>query len=631
MFWGSQNFRYSLLSGSVLIALLCCDISITSISMAGTFRVENRKEIRLIVNRVRASQFLSRTTFGPRLEEIEALAKRMTQIGTRRACSEWIDQQMTMPVSHHIETIDQMLAQHNIANDSTDHYLIPYRYHAFHHNAIRGRDQLRQRVAWALSQIFVVSDLENNLSDKDKNLNGDPIWYGFTSYYDKLLNNAFGDYRTLLSDVALHPIMGHYLSHLRNSKAEPSKNQFPDENFAREIMQLFSIGLYELHTDGRLRKDSRGNLIATYDMDTVRALASVFTGLTMHASEDFHWTPIRDFTNSMEMWEEHHETGEKKLLRGMILPAHNGDPGDGIADINAALDNIASHPNVAPFIARILIQRLVRSNPSRGYVRRVVRAYYGGGSSAYAAPEGTGNLGAMIKAILIDPEAFRGTRGRVRRQSDGKITYSVIDRGTEWSRMQEPMLYYLAVIRGLFGKAFYNGSPTAFAILPRMHWEIGQSPFGSPSVFSFYLPDYQPPGPLSDLTVPRRLSSRRLVAPEFSMLTPLRNNRIANLIKFHLYTGKVRFDLWQPNEPYPIAELRFDYSQFLNRIDTDREGLLESLDLQFCRGNMPDETRQDILDAIETVSSEQPWTEDYDRVVAMLNCVIGSPDCWVVP
>ena len=618
---GASMFRFA--------AILVCSVGLAcgpfspQSADAGTFEAASRQELRLIQQKVRAAQFLSRTTFGPTIAEIEELAQRMLQIGTRRACVEWIDNQMSLPASLHVSTIDAMLADHQIANDSEDFYVDPYRYHAFYHNALRAPDQLRQRVAWALSQIFVISDLSFNVGGLDKNLDGVPQWYAYSSYYDHLVREAFGDYRTLLRNVTLHPAMGEYLSHLRNAKADPANNYFPDENYAREVMQLFSIGLYELELDGRLKQNLAGELIPTYDMETVKSFARVFTGLTLQDSEYFYWSEQRDYNNPMEMWDEYHDNDAKELLNGTILPASLSVQSGGMADVNAAIDNIADHPNVGPFIARHLIQRLVRSNPSRGYVRRVVTAFNDGNGGQ------GGDLGAMVKAILIDPEVFRSIREVQVRRPDGTFALQVRERGTEYSRFQEPMLHHLAMVRGLEAEATYQGQPSSFVVMPRMQWDIGQSPFSSPSVFNFYTTDYQPPGPLADSVPSRRISTNRLAAPEFKLLTPVRNNQIANLMKWIVFSGKHDFTLWGPVEPHRTAGIEFDYTTYLAMIDTEREALLDRLDLVFCRGTLEDQTKANILAAIADVSAEQSWTEPMDRLTAMIYCVIESPDCWV--
>ncbi|TWU60021.1 hypothetical protein Poly51_02950 [Rubripirellula tenax] len=607
----------------VAVLGLCVGLSVVS---AGTFTSETYRDLRLVRQRIQAAQFLSRTTFGPTIDEIEELATRMVQVGTRQACVEWIDAQMALPPTLHQDTLNALLAEHGAANDDSDaRYLGQYRYHAFYHCALRAPDQLRQRVAWALSQIFVISDIEDGFGETLKNADGNPHWYGPTNFYEKFVSGAFGNYRPLLGEVTFHPMMGNYLSHLRNAKADPANNYYPDENYAREIMQLFSIGLYELHPDGRAKNDVGGDLIPTYGMDTIQSLASVFTGLTFKGAEYFHWGEPRDYLNPMEMWDDYHETAAKELLGGTVLPAHSGAPGSGMADINATLDNLADHPNVGPFLARRLIQRLVRSNPSRGYIRRVVTAFNEGGNG------NVGDIGAMIKAILIDPEAWRSTRGRSKRLPGGGGEYTVIDRGTEYSRMQEPQLHYLAMIRGLVGDMYHNDEPTSYAIMPRMQWDLAQSPFGSPNVFNFYLPDYQPPGPLATVVPSRRLAENRITAPEFTLLTPVLNNRMGNRYKWDLYQGEAKYWMWEPVIPTRTSRLVFDYSQMLIDVDADREGLLERLDLQFCRGTMPDETRQDILDAVESISIELEYTDAMDRLTAMLYLVISSPDCWVLP
>ena len=238
----------------------------------------------------------------------------MMQVGQRRACEEWVDNQLDMAPSLHVQTIEEMMNAHGFELDEYDEYVIRYRHHAFYYNALRAPDQLQQRAAWALAQIFVISDLGNGFNDQRTNPNGIPQWLGPTDYYDKLLRGATGNYRDMLRDVTLHPIMGHFLSHFRNARADPANNIFPDENYAREIMQLFSIGLHELHQDGRPKLDENGNLIPTYDNDTIQNFARVFTGLTFAGAEYFYWGDPQDFVSPMEMWESYHDHDEKNAV-----------------------------------------------------------------------------------------------------------------------------------------------------------------------------------------------------------------------------------------------------------------------------------------------------------------------------
>jgi len=233
---------------------------------------------------------------------------------------------------------------------------------AFTNYAMTGEDLLRARVALALSEIFVISEVGA--------LDGEPL--GWASYYDLLLQHSFGNYRDLLYDITLHPCMGVYLTHLNNPKTDTTQNQFPDENYAREVMQLFSIGLYELNLDGSRKLDTAGNFIPTYDLGEIEEFAKVFTGLSWGDRNEFGKRfPVSELglTIPMQMFDEEHEPGSKQLLNGFVVPDRN--PVDGLADLNDAIDNLFNHPNVGPFLARLLIQRLVKSNPSPDYISRV--------------------------------------------------------------------------------------------------------------------------------------------------------------------------------------------------------------------------------------------------------------------
>tara|TARA_R110002049_G_scaffold27321_3_gene94430 strand:+ start:71861 stop:73846 length:1986 start_codon:yes stop_codon:yes gene_type:complete len=587
---------------------------------AGSFDAENSAEIRVIRSQVRAAQFLSYATFGPDMDSINELAIRIRQIGTRAACDEWIDQQFQIPASYHQETIDRMLADHGYTNTDGRIWLQRYRYHAFWHNAIDAPDQLRQRTAWALSQIFVVNDEDSNFGDATLDSRGYPHWYGPTAYYDMLVRNSFGNYRQLLGDVTLHPVMGIFLSHLRNAKADPASGVYPDENYAREVMQLFSIGLYELLRDGRAKRNDAGELIPTYDNDVIRNMARVFTGLTFPDSDYFGYGDSRDFQRPMEMWEDYHDTEQKTIVGGLILPAHDGTPGKGMQDINATLDHLADHPNVGPFIARRMIQRLVRSNPSRAYINRVAAAFNGDTGSA---PRG--DMKALVKAVLLDPEAFRGVRGI--RQAD-PLRWTVVERGTEFGRLREPVLRYTAMIRALrSGEVLYNGQNSPWYVIPRMEWEFGQAPFASPSVFNFYLPDYQPPGPLSQVAASRRLPNSTLFAPEFQVLTPVINNRTANRLRWEIYEGQIRNQVGYVDGQPLVSTIKFDYQRELELIVDDPQAMMDRLDLLLCNGTMDQATKENIPAIIEEVFTERPWLDERERFMGALNAVILSPSC----
>ena len=321
---------------------------------------------------VEAARMLTRATFGPTMASI-------AEYRTYPDAASWIDAQMALPAS--------LVSPYTRANSNGSNP--EARHEAWWNNALAGDDQLRQRVAFALSQLFVVSDVDAALANAQ---------YGIADYYDMLAGSAFGNYRELLEDVALHPVMGVYLSMVLNERADEATNVRPDENFAREVLQLFSIGLHEL--DASARPVPAGNPTPAYTQRTVEEFARVFTGWNYPAARRWNDTNIsaRNYEGPMEPNEAFHDAGAKTLLNGAVAPA-------GLTarqDLEFALDNIANHPNVGPFISKQLIQRLVTSNPSPEYVARVSGTFDDDGAGT------RGNLGAVVRAILLDPEARTG-------------------------------------------------------------------------------------------------------------------------------------------------------------------------------------------------------------------------------
>ena len=270
--------------------------------------------------------------------------------------------------------------------DDNLEWFAQFRRFAWWHTVMSAPDQLRQRVAFALSEIMVVSDNVDILLVYP---------YALSGFNDILLNNAFGNFRDLLRDVALHPAMGVFLSHLNNQRADPANNIFPDENFAREVMQLFSIGLFKLDIDGSQQLDGDAVPIPSYDNDDIREFAKMFTGLSWGGADGFFGKQAPNFREPMQMFDPFHEPGTKQLLNDTAVLAGQ----TGMQDIDSAIDNLFNHPNVGPFIGRQLIQRLVTSNPSPGYVERIARTFNGDSTGV------RGDLRAVVYAILTDPEA----------------------------------------------------------------------------------------------------------------------------------------------------------------------------------------------------------------------------------
>jgi uncharacterized protein (DUF1800 family) len=418
------------------------------------------------ISKAQAYRFLDQASFGP----TEAESQRVIE----RGFAGWIDEQMALPASLQVPYMRTLSPPGGLTpNDRLD---------AWFRNATRAPDQLRQRVAFALSEIMVVSD--------QSVLVNFPL--GLAYYYDLLAQNAFGNFRELIETVTLNPSMGVYLSMLGNEKPDVARNIRPDENYARELMQLFTIGLVELNPDGTEKLDGQGQPIPTYSQEIIEGFAHVYTGWTFGGSFAFQ-LPSFDFMRPMQAYPAFHATGPKRVLRGAVIPA--GQSAE--QDLEDALDNIFSHPNVGPFITRRLIERLTSSNPSPGYVQRVAARFDNNGSGV------RGDLGAVVRAILLDPEA----RAEAVTGTEGKL--------------KEPLIRLVALWRAFDGKAasgrYLIDQPQVF---------FGQAPLRSPSVFNFFSPDYQPTGEIADAG---------LVAPEMGIVTEYSATNITNYLLFSIY------------------------------------------------------------------------------------------------
>jgi uncharacterized protein (DUF1800 family) len=451
------------------------------------------------VSKAEAFRFLNQATMGA----TEAEAQRLIGLGdSTNAYARWIDAELAKPVSTLLPYVEAAYATLSTQQNFNPAQLNAPRVERWFENALRGDDQLRQRVAFALSQIMVVSQvgaLQN-------------LPFATADFYDMLARNAFGNFRDLLEDVTLHPAMGVYLSMLGNQKAVAGTNLRPDENYARELMQLFSIGLVELNADGTPRADAQGQPIATYDQAIIEGFARVFTGWKWDCPStqpncSFNNTrpqlnPVAGYNQirPMRFYPEQHETGAKQLLRyaGVALPngvlAATASPT--AQDLEAALDNIFNHPNVGPFIARQLIQKLVTSNPSSSYVQRVAARFNDDGSGR------RGSLAAVIRAILLDSEARTAPTGA----SAGKLKEPLL-RLTQFWRA-----YDARSASGRYGVQagnFPGGVSNIF----------GQGPGQSSSVFNFFSPFYAPPG---------EIANANLVAPELQLATEYLNTQVTN-------------------------------------------------------------------------------------------------------
>lgn len=426
-------------------------------------------------SRGEASRFLTQATFGPSDADIDALSA--------SSYAAWIAAQVELPPSYFLP---YMRSQAGITDPLQP---IPFAefLQAWFVRVLSAPDQLRQRVAFAFSEILVVSERGNGLGN-------DGLALG--AYYDILLRHALGNYRDLLEDVTLSPAMGRYLSMYRNRKPDAANNIQADENYAREVMQLFSIGLVKLNRDGTPVLVN-GQTVPTYDGDVVRNLARVFTGWACHCGAGQQCVPdpfpVEPFTCSTEHemvpYEAYHDRDPKRLFDGVVLPAGS----DARPELERALDALFQHPNVAPFVSRQLIQRLVTSNPSPAYVDRVAAVFENDGRGV------RGNLAATVSAILRDREAREGQRSSA---SFGKV--------------REPLLRLTALWRAF--DVVWDHDPL-FPDDREIHESHNQSPLLSPSVFNFFSPGYSPGGVLA---------APGLVAPEMQIVTANFAIRLAN-------------------------------------------------------------------------------------------------------
>jgi uncharacterized protein (DUF1800 family) len=372
---------------------------------------------------------------------------------------------------------------------SRDNYsMYPVQRHFFS-NALTGEDQLRQRLAFALGQIFVVSGVDVRLSS----------W--MSPYQQLLYADSFTTYRQLLQDVTLSAAMGNYLNMVNNKKLNPATGVKPNENYAREVLQLFSIGLVMLNDDGTPQLDENGQTIPTYDQATVEEFARVFTGWVFAPQFGAGVPNYRDpmVVKVVRKIETDHDSDAKQLLLGAQVPAGL----TAAADLAAALDNIASHPNVAPFIGKQLIQHLVTSNPSPAYVARISAVFNDNGSGV------RGDLGAVVTAILLDPEA----RGNVHTEAD-------------YGHLLEPALFIVRVLRAL--------NATSDGVLDTYATNMGQDVFRPSSVFSFYPPGY------------RIVGGGGLLGPEFRLENSASTFARANFVNTVVFNGIAASD---PDRP----------------------------------------------------------------------------------
>ncbi len=500
-----------------------------------------------------AARFLAQATFGAQGSDIDALCTKWR--------STWIDEQFEIaPVASHYDDVRRYQAQPNLNTEGA------WDLHIWESYAT-APDQLRKRVGFALSQIMVVNVRGLLGGGGDRAL-------ACAAYFDWLEKGAFGNFRDLLNDVTLSPAMGWYLSHMNNNKALYNEAnvaiRVPDENFAREVMQLFTIGTIELNIDG---SPKNGVIKETYNNTDIQNLARVFTGWRA-ANQSLG---IKRWNQPMVHDATRHAPEEKVFL-GVTIEKYTL----GVESLKIALDTLFNHPNVGPFIGRQLIQRLVTSNPSRAYIRRVAEKFNNNGRGV------RGDMRAVIKAVLLDSEA---------------ISPLNIDKPRDdWGKLREPALRFTQLLRML--KTRSNHPNGIWGISASITETLVQVPGRAPSVFNFFEPNYSPPG--------SSLQAKALCAPEFQIVNEVSVISLINFFASILY-----------NAP---SNTQFDYGQFLDVSDKPTE-LIGMLNLILANESLSQPTVSLMVQTIELLPKPAVGnTNALLRVKVAILMVLASPE-----
>ena len=548
-----------------------------------------------------AVRFLNQATFGATPGDIAAASTRWRD--------GWIQDQMALPITQtnwdRVRALQTAWFNAQSNPTGADPIGLPYELldASMWQSFVASPDQLRKRVAYSLSQIMVVS-----MEGLGGNGYQNPLLAA--GYFDVLERNAFGNFRNLLKDIALNPAMGMYLSHRGNQKAQYDTDgttvlRQPDENFAREVMQLFSIGLVQLNIDGTHKAGSTGADVETYTTNDVMGLARVFTGWdweydTRDGSGSLKGNPggtsidgvprgvnsvfCECYRNPMVMVEANHSPEAKSFL-GTTISAGTG----GAASLEAAIDVLFNHPNVGPFIGRQLIQRLVTSNPSAAYVTRVAQVFNNNGSGV------RGDMKAVIGQILRDPEA--------------RSPLNIASAAVGWGKVREPVLRMTGTARLLgIGQAGLTWAGTKAMNMSDPATQLGQSPLRSPSVFNFYRPGYVPPN--------SKVADAGLVAPELQIATETSVPGTLNALQNFL-SGAA---------PKTAGTVAADFTPWLAlAAKADPVDLVSDLNLKLANGALSAETQSAIKSALGS-SAVSGSAAQKVRVQAAMLMVLSAPE-----
>ena len=521
-----------------------------------------------------ASRFLGKATFG-------ATSTTITEL-TGTDVSDWIQTEFNKPATYYLPAM--LVEIEALGGGSTPPPRPPARSlsDGFVEAAIIGDDQLRQRMVLALSEIIVVSyfgDIKNYPAI-------------MTEYMDVLSENAFGNYRDLLEEITYTPAMGFYLTYIANQKGDPATGRVPDENYARELLQLFTIGLTQLNMDGTEVLDASGQAIETYDNSDITGLAKVFTGLSWdHGIFSNTRGRLPNAHGAMKVYPEHHSDLEKSFLGLTIPPDTSGE-----ASIDMALDGVFNHPNVAPFVSRLLIQRFVSSDPDPAYVERVATAFEEG---TYTLPDETavgtgqrGDLKATIAAVLLDQDALRDP-----------ATVS-----EETGKIREPFIRFVN-----WARAFNETTPDVRdeKVLIDMS-AMGQHPFNSPSVFNFFRPGY--------VASNTETGAAGITAPELQIINESSAIAYVNFINSFIYDTS-------PNiSGDEDGGVKADYSAELAIAD-DGQALIDRLDLLLTGNSLAPKTRARMLEMMDEIPIRADTANEdrLSRVSVAVSMVMAAP------
>ena len=495
-----------------------------------------------------AARLLDHASFGPTDAAIADVKA--------RGIEGWIDHQFVLPASQ----IDASFTEDWDSNTTPGVLGRPYYElfpRAFMALMLSGDDQLRLRTTFALSQFIVITDAKIQS-------------FGTTQYFNLLQDHAFGNFADLLRAVATSPSMGVFLDNNQNKKEGVCDSCSINENFARELMQLFTLGVTRLNKDGSVQRDAAGKLIETYTQDDVQGMARALTGW------DTVWNPLgkRNGFYRLPMvaqWVDSHDTGEKKLLGKTIAAGGTAEQ-----DLDSVIAILMAHPNIAPHLSLRMIQHLVTSDPSPAYLSRVASVFENNGSGV------RGDMKALVRAILLDPEARRGDDASVQERTIGKV--------------REPVLHFSAKLRGIQCRTALSDSSG------NMYGVNNQQPFNATSVFSFYSPTYRAAG--SNLLAPEQ---KLLISQEFSA-------RLGGLS-------------WIANSvPQNLSSAGCKLDEFVTALATSKRAFLNLASARYFRGSMPPPLR----DSAESLVDQLSWMGPTEKAATMIQFLLFSPAFGVI-